>query len=312
MQQPTYEEDFNPITRRIERVRRAAAWQAKGLTGAERHILVELRWRLGDEIMAIPIYEALRTIYAPCTVNVLCNYPDLLEGNPHVDRVNQVPPQVDRYILLRSDARNVTRTEHYARLCHAPTPATRPALHLADWQTPHLDGLSRPVVALCSGASWATKCWPIVRWRDLARQLADDGCSIVELGKGDEFIGIGKSLVGQTTVREAACVLRGVNLMICGDSGLMHLALAVGTPTIAMFGPTDPSMLVINDPNLSPILGGCDQQGCWNRWEQAEPGKCPLAERAPETGARCMEAITVGTVFARAQTILRRQRENRA
>jgi len=284
----------------------------KGLTGAERHILVELRWRLGDEIMAIPIYEALRTIYAPCTITVLCNYPDLLEGNPHVDRINELPSQVDRYILLRSDARDVPRIEHYARLCQVPTPTARPALYLKDWQTPYLDGLSRPVVALCSGASWTTKCWPIVRWRDLAERLVNEGCSIVELGKGDESIGIGKSLVDRTTVREAACVLRGVNLMICGDSGLMHLSLAAGTPTIAMFGPTDPCMLVIKDPNLSPLLGGCDQQGCWNRWEQAEPGKCPLAEKAPETGARCMEAITVGTVFARAQAILRRHREGRA
>lgn len=312
MQQESYEDRFGPVRRRFERARRAMVWQYKGMTGAERHILVELRWRLGDEIMAIPIYEALHTIYAPCTVTVLCHHPDLLEGNPYVHAVNTVPPHLDRYILLRSDARDIPRAEHYARLAGVPTPAARPALYYTDWQTPHLDDLARPIIALCSGASWATKCWPIARWRDLAERLTKEGYSLVELGRGDEPIGIGRSLLDKTTVREAACVLRNVDLMIGGDSGLMHLALAVGTPTIAMFGPTDPAMLVSNDRNLSPILGGCDQQGCWNRWEQSEPGACPLADMAPETGARCMEAITVGTVFARAQAILRRQREGRA
>lgn len=312
MQQLSYEETLNPLIRRIDRVRRAVAWRVKGALGSHRHVLVEVRWRLGDEVMAIPIYEAVRAIYAPCSLTVLCNYPELLEGNPHVNAINALPPRVDRYVLLRSDARATPRIDHYARLVGVPTPTERPALYLNDWQTPYLDGLNRPIVALASGASWTTKRWPMAQWRELAERLAQAGCTIVELGTGDETIGVGKSLIDKTTVREAACVLRAVDLMVCGDSGLMHLALAVGTPSVALFGPTDPAMLVPDDPNLSPILGGCDKQGCWNRWEDAEPGACPLADEAPKTGAQCMEAITVGMVFARAQSILRRSGEVRA
>ena len=63
-------------------------WSMKRLTRLQRRILVEIRWRLGDEIMAIPIYEALREQWPQSHIAVLCNHPDLLAGNPHVDAVN--------------------------------------------------------------------------------------------------------------------------------------------------------------------------------------------------------------------------------
>ena len=58
-----FEERFSPIGRRLRRVLRRAAWWYKGLLGLRRTILVEMRWRLGDEIMALPIYDALRARY---------------------------------------------------------------------------------------------------------------------------------------------------------------------------------------------------------------------------------------------------------
>lgn len=47
-------------------------------------------------------------------------------------------------------------------------------------------------------------------------------------------------LAGRTSIKEAAAVIERCNLFISNDSGLMHVAAAVGTPTVAIFGPTDP------------------------------------------------------------------------
>ena len=49
------------------------------------------------------------------------------------------------------------------------------------------------------------------------------------------------NLGGRTTLRELACLYRQAALVITTDSGPMHLAAAVGTPVVALFGPTDPA-----------------------------------------------------------------------
>ena len=63
--------------------------------GLPRDVLVEIRWRLGDEVMAIPIYEGLHHAYPDTRIHVLCNHPDLLTGNPHVHT-----PAMDRIAAL--------------------------------------------------------------------------------------------------------------------------------------------------------------------------------------------------------------------
>ena len=49
------------------------------------------------------------------------------------------------------------------------------------------------------------------------------------------------NLAGQTTLLELACIFKKAQLVVTTDSGPMHLACAVGTPVVALFGPTDPA-----------------------------------------------------------------------
>jgi ADP-heptose:LPS heptosyltransferase len=275
-------------------------------------ILADVRWRLGDEIMALPIYEALRMQHPDSRIHVLCTYPDLLEDNPYVDAVNGEPGAPDKYVCLRSGPRDVHRIEHYARCAGAATPAQRPRLYYRDWSAPQLAALPRggrplgarkasaPLVALGSGASWPIKRWPIERWRALGGALVESGFHIVELGRTeDEAINVGTSLRGKTSVREAACVLRAADLLVCCDSGLMHLALAAGTRVLALFGPTDPTILVRNEPNLTVIGTERDCRGCWNLSKEAEtPGACPLGR------ATCLDAIDADRVLAQTRALL--------
>lgn len=289
-----YEDGFGRLDRRVRRVSRALRWRAKLLAGAPRKILVETRWRLGNEIMAMPVFESLRAAYPADTIGVLTNFPELYENHPFVDAVNEefVP---DRYVLLRGAPRTVRRIEAYAAAVRVAAPVSRPHLYFETWDALQLvelpDGRG-PLVAVAPGTTWPTKRWRREKWLELCSRLAAHGCRIVELGAGHEPLGSGVCLVGRTTVREAACVLHHADLLVSCDSGLMHLALAVGTPVVALFGPTDPDILVRDEPNFQPIRSQQACRGYWNR-----PGPDPRTDVCPLGHTCCLDDITVEAVF---------------
>jgi ADP-heptose:LPS heptosyltransferase len=287
----TFEDQLNPVQRRLLRLWREIRWTLKGILGMRRSVLVEICWRLGDEIMALPIYEGLVRQYSKCDVYVGCHYPDLLIDNAYAKAVDKLSHAPDRYILLRSAPRTVLRIEHYARLAKLATPTTRPKVDYAQWPVPtnaEIPTGDGPLIAIASGASWETKRWPKARWQSLCAGLKGDGCRLVEMGNGDEAIGVGVDWVGKTSVRDAALLLHHVDLLVCGDSGLMHLALAVGTPVVALFGPTDPKILIANEPLLRTVTNERDCQGCWNLPQlMKEPGICPRNIDV------CLDTVTV-------------------
>lgn len=111
-----------------------------------------------------------------------------------------------------------------------------------------------PLVALVpgGGASWGAaavnKQWPPSGFAQVGRALQRLG-RIVLLGSQEEAglcAGVAEqigpsavSLAGQTTVRQAAAVLRRCRLLVCNDGGMLHVAVSQGTPTVSIFGPVD-------------------------------------------------------------------------
>ena len=152
-------------------------------------------------------------------------------------------PAVDEYATLIECAYGIEVTDRTPRL--STTPEERAAaLQL-------LEGLSTPIVALVPGGSKLPKRWPAARFAALADHLAEElGAKTLLLGSPEEAPTI-------TAVGEAANTpvlnlinaglslesLRGVieraDLLITNDTGPRHLAAALGTQAIVLFGPTD-------------------------------------------------------------------------
>lgn len=107
---------------------------------------------------------------------------------------------------------------------------------------------SAPLVALAPGAAHATKRWPLAHWRALAAQLGQSGASTVVLGDTREreaaacVVAAGgassASAAGDLDLQASGALLRRCRVLVSGDTGPMHLATAVGTPVVALFGPT--------------------------------------------------------------------------
>ncbi len=107
-------------------------------------------------------------------------------------------------------------------------------------------------VGLHPGGSgrWKTKRWDLGRWAQLADALARQGLRVVITGgpgeqglaeaMGSQMTSKPLVLVGRTRILELACVIKRCQAFVAHDSSPLHLAAAMGTPTVALFGPTDP------------------------------------------------------------------------
>jgi len=108
-----------------------------------------------------------------------------------------------------------------------------------------------PLIALAPGAAHATKRWPLAHWIALADRLRAAGYRPVVLG-GPEDRGLAQQLAdgggerggqiesaaGEFSLQETGALLARARALVSGDTGVMHMATGVGTPVVALFGPT--------------------------------------------------------------------------
>jgi len=110
-----------------------------------------------------------------------------------------------------------------------------------------LAGQTKPVIALAPGAVGPSKRWPAGAYANLARRLTAEGFGVWVVG-GPEEKSLAAEIVGNTPARDltgtdlrtAILALAGAAAAVSNDSGLLHVAAALGTPAIGIFGPTDP------------------------------------------------------------------------
>ena len=106
-------------------------------------------------------------------------------------------------------------------------------------------------VVVHPGAAFEARRWPADRFAEVARWGAAEGLDVVVTGGSSEVdlarrvarlagLSEGAVLAGRTDLLELAAVVAGARLVVCGDTGVAHLASAFGTPSVVLFGPTPP------------------------------------------------------------------------
>lgn len=114
----------------------------------------------------------------------------------------------------------------------------------------HKHGLGRYIV-LSPGGGWRSKCWPPERFAELSKMIRDSlglRC-VVNHGPGEDDLALAiRDCSGDADpvpyngeLGPLMALLRGAACIVGGDTGPLHLAIALGTPAVALFGPTDPS-----------------------------------------------------------------------
>ncbi len=191
-----------------------------------------------------------------------------------------------------------------------PREGVRPVLHLRQedraWAREFLadKGLAEArLLALAPGAAFGpAKMWPAGRFAAVAKQLSDLWDAVILLGSSGEAEACNAvarelegckvlDLAGATGLGQALALLERIKLLITNDSGLMHASAALGRPTLAVFGSTNPVTTGPLGPRAALVQG------------QAECAPClkPTCERGD---LACFASVAPETVAARARELL--------
>src|SRR5207248_1580948 len=157
----------------------------------------------------------------------------------------------------------------------------------------------RPLIAChVSSNNGQSKRWPIPYWAMLIdRLIREQGAQVVLTGAPDDLPLIERvtnfmreraiNLAGKTSLAELAALLQRADLLISGDSGPMHIAGAVGTPLIAIHGPTDPALSGPVSPGATVLRSDIWCSPCYNA---TGPADCRFYT------TQCMKNITPAQV----------------
>jgi heptosyltransferase-2 len=209
--------------------------------------------------------------------------------------------------------------ERYARLFGwaGDSPLSMPSPRLTDGLVSRaetlLAGRASPVAVAPGGGrstirDLGSKRWPAEGFSWILDRLDSAGKDTVLLGSVRDREGLdglaGRlpastlDLMGRTSVVEALAVLSRCRMLVANDSALMHMAGLVSTPTVSVFGPTDPARIGVFPPSpmhRAVVPAGVDCRPCHpsDDWRME---KCGTGE--------CMSAVTVDAVWDQVDSIL--------
>ena len=215
-------------------------------------------------------------------------------------------------VRVRDDGVRRTAVEFHNRFIEAagiPPTSTRTRIVLTDNERAEADvmlhsafGARRadgPVVGMHAGASWPAKKWPAGRFGLLARMLSDQlRANVVgTVGPGDAALveevraasNDAVTVLPEMPVRRLAAVLSRLDAYVTNDAGPMHIAAAVGTPTIGLFGPGEEDIWFPYDP--------ADGHRALRKDVPCHPCHLDFCNRTGAGFMECMELLTAEEVF---------------
>jgi ADP-heptose:LPS heptosyltransferase len=157
------------------------------------------------------------------------------------------------------------------------------------------------IIGIHVGPSWPVREWTVEGWISLVALLRENlDCTVIQLGSDVDtakgHVGAFRILgtedwVGKLNLKESVAALGQLNLFIGIDSGLLHAAGAVGTPTVGLFGPINPKLRLPPETPSSAVTADVSCIGCHHRlprlhWQE----NCPYE-------IACMKSIKAADVL---------------
>lgn len=212
--------------------------------------------------------------------------------------------QIRDYLDIVAECERICLGEDFRPAVESPAPLIVPSAHQRRVgyeliQGFSIDNGSGPLIVLNPGATNSrAKCWPAEKYAELADRLIRElKARIVIIGGPSELdyaerivwrmkVSGAINLAGKTSMGELIGLLDSTDLLVSNDTGPAHIAAALGTPVLTIFGPTNEFETAPTGPKAEMIRAeGIECERCMHR-------DCPIDHR-------CMTRIEVGDVFER-------------
>jgi len=161
-----------------------------------------------------------------------------------------------------------------------------------------------PKIAFSPHTHWPSKFWDEEKFKIVCHYLEKDMRAVILHlgGMNTPYTGIGYNLVGRTSIRQAAVILEACDMFLGVDNGLAHLACAVGTPSVVVFGPVL-ARKILHDANSIGVEAEVECKGCLHSTDRSRtpPRVCPKGTN------ECTRAIHPEKVIEACKTVLARR-----
>ena len=208
-------------------------------------------------------------------------------NNDHIDYYSDELPKISHYLKF---------TQHLGLPVSNKLNFGFESLNVATTAPQIISELRRPFAAVVLGTSWETKNWYVEGYRDLIQQILSDRNLLIVLVGDDSQKTLAAyltnemhtpdliDLVGQTTLPQLAAVLKAAAVGIGPDSGPGHVAAAVKTPFVTLFGPTSPQRTAPYGSERFAVQTGLSCAPCYKK-------------RCPDLNRQCMYSIDPDAVM---------------
>lgn len=174
------------------------------------------------------------------TVDTFAKTQELAGGQTRAGEMVPIPAGTEMIVSRLGQLREGWQGERSLSVLNDVSP---PVLEIAR----ELEIEKRALVVLAPGSVWATKMWTSSHYAEVARHYVAQGMAVALTGSPDEIkicesiaseAPGSKVVAGRTGLYASAELLALADLVVCNDSGAMHLAATSGAPTVSVFGPT--------------------------------------------------------------------------
>lgn len=267
-------------------------------------IVVKRKYAIGDVILTTPIIDAIARSRPLSPIYVETDYPELFEGNRQVHQAAKAVSLTEPHLTVDlNGSYEGTQMQHIVEAYHKTASEVVTGLlpyQCATFMYPGAQdkqfaedalGKSHKVCVINADATtWPGKTWNFERFKTVAEKLTEQGWTVVQVGSKERRKLPGLNLVGKTTLLQLAAICERAALTITPDTSTLHIAQAVGCPTIGLFGVTYARFIATHGSRFIAVECPPDLPNAGARHRTT--GKTSL-----DFGAECMEQIMVTDVL---------------
>jgi ADP-heptose:LPS heptosyltransferase/GT2 family glycosyltransferase len=282
-------------------------------------LVVQRTAAYGDVLLMTPVIRALKLRYPCAKICVETGCPEILARNPHVDRVSRTfARERDAVFINLNGSYEANPSEHFVR-----TYAKVAGVELTDTKTEfypseedHSTAQKRLPesgwIGIHAGpCTWPGKMWPVEKWQELIKSLRERGEKIVLFGPDTRMpLESDADFRTRTTIHQMGAMMKLCDMVITLDSLPLHLAQAMGTPVVALFGVTLPGPILTEGSKAIAVCADQSHPEAGLRHRQKGTNFTPTKANPMDTISVAQVLEAVSSMPRKAETCLLNSEEN--